>query len=409
MIKQNHTQIRIKTNICIIALTLFAITLSACEHGYEEPNDGLQRGTLIDAQEICSLTADEAAKRICDIENPQIENHYNLRFYKLTYRTECAGKDINSNALLVIPSGAEKACLAEYLHATISPLDANKTKNGSVPSLYTGSADHWQETRWFGISLAMNGFCVLLPDYIGYGSTSNMEHPYVYYPELSKANIDAAFAAKEFFRQQQIPYDGRIFLAGWSQGAGASLAAHKYIEESYYNDFKVVASSSYAGPYNFTRLMKDVFLHADSAYHAMMLYTWAAYTVNKFADINRPNDQIFSFPVYDQISSLAVPSNTPNKVFNKNFINNVLNDYDAEFISTTDANSFHTGWIPKGKVFLFHGDKDETVPFFNSEDAYDNFSKAGVEVYLKIMNGYGHSDGLEYFLNGTISEFKALK
>jgi dienelactone hydrolase len=107
------------------------------------------------------------------------------------------------------------------------------------------------ETRNIALGWASAGFAVFVPDYIGFGITSDKEHPYLAYDELFKSNVDGLLAVKQFLSQQDITYDNRLFLAGWSQGAGACLSAHKFIQEQYASEFTVTASSSLAGPYNF--------------------------------------------------------------------------------------------------------------------------------------------------------------
>lgn len=118
-----------------------------------------------------------------------------------------------------------------------------------TPSLYDGGVEDFRDVRNMGLTWASAGYAVFIPDYIGFGVTLGKDHPYLYYPEMFISNIDGLLAVKERLQQKGLPYDNSLLLAGWSQGAGAAISAHKYIQENYAADFTVVASSGLAGPY----------------------------------------------------------------------------------------------------------------------------------------------------------------
>ena len=213
----------------------------------------VQRGALVNAEKQFDIPLSEISSVIGD-SFPSSLVKYGVKGYKITYGTIYDNEPIYSQALLLIPEGVNIIHLVAYFHGTNVPMKILGSEQ-KIPSNYDGSTKNWREVRFCGITLAMSGYCVLLPDYIGYGITADKEHPFIYYPELFKANIDALLATKRFFEQQHLFYDNRLFLAGWSQGAGASLSAQKYIEANYTDEFKVVASSNLAGPYNFTRFI----------------------------------------------------------------------------------------------------------------------------------------------------------
>ena len=49
----------------------------------------------------------------------------------------------------------------------------------------------------------------------------------------------------------------------------------------------------------------------------------------------------------------------------------------------------------KTPVFAMHGDKDAVVPIGYSQLMVDSLKKAGGEVEFKVLEGYGHNDGIE--------------
>jgi len=138
--------------------------------------------------------------------------------------------------------------------------------NNNLPLNYTSEKTDFIDTGNISLVLTSSGFAVFAPDYIGFTNSKDKEHPYVYYPELFNAIIGGIHAVKSFIKEQGYPEDKRVFLAGWSQGAGAAISANKYLEENYFNEFTVVASSGLAGPYNFSRFMNFVFENKKDAF-----------------------------------------------------------------------------------------------------------------------------------------------
>ena len=388
---------------CCFLYCLFLVF--SCEK--DTKNLVVQRGALVNAEKQFEIPLSEISSVIGD-SFPTLLVKHGVKGYKITYGTIYENKPIYSQALLLIPEGVNTIHLVAYFHGTNVPMKISGSDK-KTPSNYDGSSKNWREVRFCGITLAMSGYCVLLPDYIGYGITADKEHPFVYYPELFKANIDALLATKKFFQQQHLSYDNRLFLAGWSQGAGASLSAQKYIEANYTDEFKIVASSNLAGPYNFTRFIEDVFTNSNKYYRAVGLYTWAGYALNKFSGLNRPSDQIFTFPVYDQVSAFEVITSKPIDLFREYFINNVLNGDDELFRAIILENSFHCGWDPQGLVFLHHGIADDIVPYFNSEDAFRDLNESSSNVYFYSYENATHDSHLDEYIKRTIEDFNKLK
>src|SRR5690606_28347671 len=148
-------------------------------------------------------------------------------------------------------------------------------------------------------------------------------------PEMFISNIDGLLAVKKVFRQKNIDYDNRLFLAGWSQGAGAALSAHKYIQENYADDFTVVATSGLAGPYHFSHFAETFLERRKESIDALPIFSWGLYSLNKFSALRRPTDQIYTYQVYDQFASILVPSKIPDEIFSDYFLNHWMNGSDV--------------------------------------------------------------------------------
>jgi fermentation-respiration switch protein FrsA (DUF1100 family) len=367
----------------------------------------LSRGAVISVEEVGSLTKAQIVERAEEFSAVGIAL-YDVKFYSVDYRTVYMDKPTKSRGLLIIPNGVDSLQLVCYTHGTLFPLNI-KLVNNNLPSNYRGQNEFFTEARNICLPLASSGFAVFMPDYVGFTNSKNNEHPYVYYAELFNGILDGIRAAKNVLKDKNYPDDKRVFLAGWSQGAGAAISAHKFIEQNYSSEFTVVASSGLAGPYNFSKFMNFVFDNRKDAFEYLNIYSWGVYTLNKFSSMKRPTDQLFSYPVYDQMSSILVPSKIPEKVLNNYFLNRITSGADQEMIQLIKQNSFHEGWTPIGKVFLHHGDADDIVPYFNSVDANAGLTAAGGDVTFYSYPGGKHDTEVGNYASKTINDFNILK
>lgn len=379
----------------------------SCQKKEEIPTDNFNRGDLIEAVDNGIITRAEIIDRITELDASGFAE-YDVTYERITYRTQYMGKPIDSRGLLIIPRGVSRVYLLMYCHGTELPsvrLNVEKI----TPSLYNGGKSDFRDVRNMGLSWATAGYAVFIPDYIGFGVTLGKDHPYVYFPEMFVSNIDGLLAVKKHLQQEGIAYDNRLFLAGWSQGAGAAISAHKYIQENYAAEFSVVASSGLAGPYNFSRFAESFLERKNQAIEALPVFSWGLYSLNKFSPLKRPTDQFYTYPVYDQFASILVPSNKPEQIFSDYFLKHWADGSDIALKQVLKTNSFHDGWKPLGKVFLHHGDADSLVPAYNTEDAYIGLTTAGGDIKKYIYPGGDHISELSNFISNTLTEFNLLK
>ncbi len=395
-----------KSLVNFYLIIVFAF-IFGCEQDTNEPSS-LPRGSAIEVKEIGKLTAAQIVERVEDFDAKGIALH-NVTYYAVSYVTEYLGEPVDAFGLMILPDGIAAPPLINYTHGTLFPLDV-PVVNNNIPSNYKGESNDFVEVRNIGLSLASNGYAVFLPDYIGYGKSREYEHPYVYYPELFHSIIDGIRAARNVLEEKGYQPEKRVFLAGWSQGAGASLSAHKYLEREFKDEFEVVASSNLSGPYNFYEFVNFVFENREKEAEYIGLYTWTVYVVNKFsALLNRPTDQLFSYPVFGQIAAVLAPSKIPEKVFNPFFLDRITKGKDNVMVNVLKDNSTHDNWLPLGKVFLHHGDADRIVPYFNSVDAFNGLRERGGDIKFYSYPGGDHDTEVGNFVLNTITDFNVLK
>lgn len=282
-------------------------------------------------------------------------------------------------------------------------LDAPSLYKGEVEvSLDPESAKSSYEVRMFGLGFASQGYFVSMPDYAGYGISSDKEHPYNYHPELAKYSADLALASRELAATLDLNLKDGVFLGGWSEGAGAALATHKYLEESY-PELPVIATSSLAGPYHISKT-GELALEPDSELLTanMEIYSWTIYTYNKRSEMPIPNNQIWNYSVTSELEAIMVPSYDPEDVFSPFILSN-----DDSLSRILEAGDIHDGWVPKGKVFLHSGKRDNIVPHFNSSDTYNNLKRLGGDIYIYEYEGDHYEPASNYYTR-TLMDFSAL-
>lgn len=365
-----------------------------------EPTD--KRGEILKVDTLKYLSVAEAQKYATDsIDKDYL--HYPVRCLRLTYSSVYEGEPIAATALMLLPADdkADKQ-LCVYMHGTNWPIEKVAAQQ-KMPSNYfnKGISQSGGEVATCGIPFASSGMAVVMPDYIGYGETADREHPFIYYPELRHANIDALRAMKNYL---QLTGKQDVWLAGWSQGGGAALSLHYYIQTEYKDEFYVQSSSCLSGPYNYAGLLSGVLRDTTGLVPPTALCTWSVYVLNRFA-VHRNPDQIYTFTVTDQTSAMMNFVGSVWDCFRPYFTQCVLSGEDTEWIEASKNNSFHEGWKPTGTVYLHHGTHDAIVPYFNTKDAYEGLTNAGGDIKLYSYPGKEHFNITFQYMNHTLEDW----
>jgi pimeloyl-ACP methyl ester carboxylesterase len=269
--------------------------------------------------------------------------------------------------------------------------------------------------------LASLGFIAVAPDLIGFGSSTAVLHPYFVEDATASAVIDMLKATKEFAAEQSIDFDSKLFLAGYSQGGYATMAAHKAIEQNGLTGFNLVASFPASGGYD-VKAMQEYFFGLTTydepfyiAYVAMAYKTQYAWT--------KPLSDFFNEPYASRIPGLFDGSKNGSQINSElttsipDFIRADLRgkiDTDAQYKYIADAfneNSL-TDWKPTIKMFMYHGDADVTVPYDNSVITYQKLINNGAStsvLSLTPLPGKDHSTGVLPYIEDFIPKMMQLK
>lgn len=360
-------------NLLLIPL-LFSFTLSACQQ--EEPVDPeapIQEPApvadqhLVSAELLRSITKDEIL--LLTTLSPDYEQYnqwieHGIDIYKLTYLTTYQGQTVEASGLVCLPHGqTEEAPLLAGMHGTI--LD-----KASAPSNFSNLKGRSQEL------FASMGFITVIPDYLGFGASEHIFHPYYDAYYTGKASADMLLAAKELLADS-IPHTNDLYIAGYSEGGYASVATLKYLEE---NDttFNLVATAAGAGGYDIMSMTENVLSQGSYVSPAYLVYVVYAYNMTNAW--NRPLTDFFKEPYASRIPTYADGSYTiaqinaklPRQVdelFTEKFLTEIAADTETAFSAALQENSIHH-WAPQSPLRLYHEQDDEIVPISNSRITY---------------------------------------
>jgi pimeloyl-ACP methyl ester carboxylesterase len=327
--------------------------------------------------------------------------HYPIRVYRLTYRTLTPdGQETTASGAVLVPVGAGALPVLSYQHGTLTP-----DSEGQAPSYYAQGSDVWSVVS----VLASTGYVVSAPDYIGYGASKTLLHPYEHAASLASASADMLRAAREFCKQQGVGVNQKNFLLGYSEGGYATMALHKLLEEKYATTLPVTASAPGAGAYHKSAFAKYI-LNATQPLSFLSSYVWVLRTYDRIYALNRPFSFYYQEPYATRLQAdpFAEVPTQQSQLFASGFRNAVLNDSDPKLTAALADNDIYD-WKPTAPTALFHGTADDYVPFFNSQDAYDAMRKRGAtQVELHPIQGGNHFSSVTAYTLGAyafISQF----
>ncbi|MDR6561627.1 MULTISPECIES: lipase family protein [unclassified Arcicella] len=327
---------------------------------------------------------------------------YDIKAYKIVYKTKNTdGTEIQASGALIVPQTTESIPLISQQHGTI------RTDN-DAPSNYGTSSESYSIASLF----ASNGYIIACPDYIGYGTSKSITHPYEHRESLAQASLDMIRASKEFITNEKLNWSKKLMITGYSQGGFATMSLQKKIEEQYPTEFNLVASSCGAGAYNKTAFMKYLInetTHGISAYN--QLYIWVVQTYNSIYGLNRAMNTYFKEPYATDIQTNGNNANVAvsfNLAFADAFKKNVNDGTDTQFLNAVKDNDVYD-WAPKTETQLYHGDADQQVFYLNATTAYAAMKAKGGNVTLITKSGGTHGSTLQDYALGTFNFFNGKK
>jgi pimeloyl-ACP methyl ester carboxylesterase len=361
---------------------------------------------------ITSRTQDEirafAKSRNLPISADEIESGVDV--YKVTYKTTFNGQSIIASGLVILPQTHKAVGMLSFQHGTIIAHSEAPSETPPTSELMT-----------FYATIASPGFIGVIPDFIGFGASKDLLHPYYLEKPTADAVVDNLKAAREFALLSGLNFNGKLFLAGYSQGGYATMAAHKSIEENGLENFNLIASFPSSGGYDIKGVQEFFFdqqTYSQPFYIAFVAYSYKTYLgwQQPLTDFFQPtyaakipglfNGQNSSSEINDQLTT-EIPS-----LISPDLLQNIDTDPRYSYINEAFIDNSLTDWTPKVKMFMYHGDLDITVPYQNSVDVYNHFIQNGASsevVSFTTLPYANHSGGVAPYLIAFINKLLTLK
>ncbi len=330
--------------------------------------------------------------------------------------TDLNGDTTIASGVIFVPEIAD--CYDFPLISDQHPTSFRKT---DVPS--GGLAEY--ET--IGTTYATNGYVVCMADYLGLGDNDLPIHPYLHWESEATACIDLIRACREFLKNElNVSLNGQVFLSGYSQGGHATMAINKYISENnLYDEFNIIASAPMSGPYNLTKLMRDILTAPDSIYSSpeFLCYTFASFQL-VYGNIYQSFSDIYKSP-YDSIIPTYLDGNHTENQLHSVLPTNMYHYIEDSILQAIIADSIMfshpinkainannvNSWFSENPIKLLYCNADEVVPYTNAlltTESMINAGSANIQS-VSISNFLGHTSCALFAYLYTLNWFNSLK
>ncbi len=310
------------------------------------------------------------------------EIEHGVTVYKISYITTFDGDDIIASGLVSIPTSAGEFPILSYQNGT-------NTEHSKAPSVNPDN-----ELFLLLEFMASTGFVVTIPDYLGFGTSENMFHPYLDEESTVQSVLDMQRAVKEFVANYLkdeigVELNNDYYITGYSQGGWTTMQLQKAIETNYSEAFNLKASACAAGPYDLNYINEYVLDLEDYPMPYFLGYIFNSYY--NLGRITTPIEDVFKAPfdtkvltLYDGTKSGTEINDLLDTKISRLFTADYISGYstDAKYASIKDmltVNSI-TAWKATTPTLLIHGMEDTFIPVQVTSRIFQGFLNEGVGV-----------------------------
>src|SRR5688572_12954507 len=380
----------------------FILVVGACSSD-DNPDPGDEQ-FLVSSEFIYSNTAQQLKLliQLSGVDIDASEFLYDIEIYKVVYNTTYDGAIITASGLVALPKTTDQVGMLSFHHGTI-------TNHADAPSNF--SSNDFNSISY--AAMASVGFIGVIPDYLGFGSSSSILHPY-YVEEVTASSIlDMLKAAGEFAQQKNLQFNGKVFLAGYSEGGYATMAAHKAIESDGLDGFNLIASFPGAGAYDLSGMQAHIFSLQEYDDPHYLAYMARAYQI-EYDEDNLLTD-FFKEPYASRIPGLfdgqkgadqinSQLTSTVAELIQGDMLANIHTNPEYDYLENAFVENSLTDWSPKVQMFMYHGLSDATVPYQNSVDTYNKLLANGTSTGILTLTPLEgtHSSAIDPYIAAII-------
>ncbi len=354
--------------------------------------------------QVITLALNQFEDNYPDVEFIKEKVQYGVIVYSISYNTTFNGQLKTASGLVCVPTGDGPFPMMSYQNGT-------NTLHSNAPSV-NPDYNLYQILE----SVASMGFVVIFPDYLGFGDSEDMFHPYLDKESSNKSILDMIRAAEELAEHHlDKELNGNLYIAGYSQGGWATLQLQKEIEQKYSGEFNLMASACGAGPYNLNYINKYITEQTTYPMPYYLGYMFNSYT--NLGDITTPVGDVFKEPYASKIMNLFDGTRSGEQInaeLTTNISDLLTEDYIANFetdakyssvINTLDANSI-SAWETETPTLLIHGLADNFVPSKVTTDIYQEFLSLGAGLDEVLWLGLPETDHIGGIIPSGLASVK---
>ncbi|HEY3370460.1 MAG TPA: lipase family protein, partial [Prolixibacteraceae bacterium] len=295
---------------------------------------------------------------------------------KIIYTTTFQNQNIQASGLVCLPKVSGSYPVLCFQNGT-------NTQQSMAPSVYLNS-----DMLFMLESVASMGFIVVIPDYIGFGASSNLPHPYLHAQSTTQSILDMLRAMNELTTEDNIAAKPTkdLFIYGYSQGGWATMLLQKEIETRYSSEFNLIASSCAAGPYSLEYMNKYITGKTDYPMPYFLTYVLNAYT--SIGLVPNPLSDFIQAPYAALIPGLyngTKSGSTINSELTTNMADLLTSEYRDQYATNPKFSALTSAfidnsvkpWAMSTPTRLYHGTKDELIPPGMSEKTLVDLKAAG--------------------------------
>ena len=394
----------------IFWLLLVLIVLYGCSEDDPLPADPLVEDEFfVSSEELLTLSVSEI-QTVMQLTGfgefvELVENGFTV--HRVVYNTTFREADITASGLVVIPDGIT------------GPFPLLSAHHGTIFSHDEAPSEFSLSNGLTGFELfSAAGFVSIIPDYLGYGESKEILHPYYNFRYTASAILDMISATREFLDNQAVSFNDKLFLVGYSEGGYATLAAQKAIEDNPDSGFNITAAAAGAGGYDIVGVMDEVLkndTYSTPAYLAFI--TYAAIQTNQWTV---PVTDFFQEPFATAIPGLLDGSLTQsgvneglttdlNALFNTGLLAELRNGVPNQLSDEFALNSVDD-WSPVSTLRLYHSPADEIIPISTSITTVQKMTdNGGADVAFVEIGGDSHGSALIPMLEEVVPWFISLR
>jgi len=319
---------------------------------------------------------------------------YRVEVYQVIYETiDPSGRPAVASGAVLLPRTnkglKDEVALWTLLRGTVF-YDADVPSHGDMPDFGI----------WRGLLPAAAGYATAMPDYLGFGASRHMLHPYLIPEATATASIDMMRATRHLADELGVSLRDEVFLSGHSQGGHATLSTLRTLEAEHSDEFDLRAAVPASGAYAASGLI-DFILNSEAilAPQATSLYVLAVVGTR---ELGQPLSYYFRAPYDELVLELhdktktnaeviaGLPSDTTDELFADTFLTAFRGEGALDFKAALALSDVHAGWTPQTPVKLVHGTADDIVPVVQSQAALAGLGGEGAKLELELIEGAGH-------------------